>query len=118
MEYKIGEFSKVVNIPIDTLRYYEKEKLIIPGRNSVNLRIYTDNDIVWVDFLKRLKMTGMSIKKMKEYSALRYEGNSTIEKRMTLLYDQLDILLKQKSDIESHISFLNDKLNTYKSMLK
>ncbi|EIE5888683.1 MerR family DNA-binding transcriptional regulator, partial [Listeria innocua] len=30
MNYTIGAFSKEVGLSIDTLRYYEKEKLILP----------------------------------------------------------------------------------------
>ena len=59
MEYSIGEFSKLTRLGIHTLRYYEHENLITPGRNSSNRRCYTDKDLAWIDFIKRLKDTGM-----------------------------------------------------------
>lgn len=86
--YKIGEFSKKVNISIDTLRYYEKECLIVPSRVENNLRVYTNKDIIWIEFIKKLKLTGMSIKNIKKYAKLRYEGDETIPQRMDLLFDQ------------------------------
>ena len=68
MEYSIGEFSKLTGLGIHTLRYYEHENLIIPDRNSSNRRRYSDRDIAWIDFIKRLKDTGMPIKEIKRYA--------------------------------------------------
>ncbi len=49
MSYKIGKFAQLVNISIDTLRYYEKMQLIIPKRDKNNLRIYDYRDVEWID---------------------------------------------------------------------
>ncbi|MBU9790372.1 MerR family transcriptional regulator [Lentilactobacillus sp. G22-6] len=54
MNYGIGKFSRIVNISVDTLRYYEKEGLIVPKRDNVNRRQYTDHDVKWIDFIKSL----------------------------------------------------------------
>ncbi|OAU50022.1 MerR family transcriptional regulator, partial [Lacticaseibacillus rhamnosus] len=59
MGYPIGKFSKMVSLSIDTLRYYEKEHLIIPDRDQNNRRTYSDADQRWIAFIKRLKATGM-----------------------------------------------------------
>ena len=65
MDYSIGEFSKATGLGIHTLRYYEHENLIIPLRNSSNRRRYSEKDIAWIAFIKRLKATGMPIKEIK-----------------------------------------------------
>ena len=62
LDYSIGEFSKLTGLGIHTLRYYEQENLIRPKRNAANRRCYSDSDIKWIDFIKRLKDTGMPIK--------------------------------------------------------
>ena len=46
MEYSIGEFSRLTNLGIHTLRYYEHENLTTPKRNSSNRRCYSDKDLV------------------------------------------------------------------------
>ena len=92
MNYSIGQFSKVCGLSIDTLRYYEKEKIIFSNRTSNNRRYYTDQDVAWIQFVLRLKQTGMSIKKMQLYAQLRYAGDETIPARTKLLFDQLAIL--------------------------
>ncbi|EOH4977763.1 MerR family transcriptional regulator [Listeria innocua] len=117
MNYTIGAFSKEVGLSIDTLRYYEKEKLILPRRNEINRRIYDSSDITWINFIKKLKQTGMPIKDIKEYAKLRYLGDQTIEQRMTLLYKQYDILVEKREEIELYTQFLLNKIDIYKEML-
>ncbi|MBC2150196.1 MerR family transcriptional regulator [Listeria innocua] len=117
MNYTIGAFSKEVGLSIDTLRYYEKEKLILPERNEINRRIYDSSDITWINFIKKLKQTGMPIKNIKEYAKLRYLGDQTIEQRMTLLYKQYDILVEKREEIELYTQFLLNKIDIYKEML-
>ncbi|CUL31590.1 MerR family transcriptional regulator [Listeria monocytogenes] len=117
MNYTIGAFSKEVELSIDTLRYYEKEKLILPKRNEINRRIYDSSDITWINFIKKLKQTGMPIKDIKEYAKLRYLGDQTIEQRMTLLYKQYDVLVEKREEIELYTQFLLNKIDIYKEML-
>ncbi|WP_088187128.1 MerR family DNA-binding transcriptional regulator [Desulfosporosinus sp. FKA] len=43
MSYSIGEFLKIISLSIDTLRYYEKEQLILVERDTVGRRRYTQH---------------------------------------------------------------------------
>ncbi|QVI35806.1 MerR family transcriptional regulator [Lacticaseibacillus chiayiensis] len=113
MSYPIGKFSKMVSLSIDTLRYYEKEHLIVPDRDQNNRRTYTDADQRWIAFIKRLKATGMPIKEIKTYARLRYQGNSTIDERLALLFTQKAHLTAQRQEIDAHITFLENKIVTY-----
>ena len=113
MGYPIGKFSKMVSLSIDTLRYYEKERLIIPARDQNNRRTYSEADQRWIAFIKRLKATGMPIKEIKTYARLRYQGNSTIDERLQLLFTQKNRLTAQRQEIDAHIAFLENKIDTY-----
>lgn len=115
--YEIGTFSKKIGLSIDTLRYYEKEKLIVPKRNEINRRVYDDNDVLWIEFIKRLKQTGMSLKKIQEYAVLRYQGDQTIEARLELLNNQHELLIQQKAEIDQNLDFLMSKMAIYKKMI-
>lgn len=116
--YKIGEISKITNLTIDTLRYYEKEGLITPARDQNNIRMYSDSDIRWIQFIKKLKQTGMPLKNIKEYSNLRDQGDSTINERLSLLYEQKQRLEQNSKQLEEHILFLNNKIDIYKEKIK
>ncbi|MBI0120209.1 MerR family transcriptional regulator [Lactobacillus kullabergensis] len=113
MKYSIGQFSKLSGFSIDTLRYYEKQKLIFPNRDENNRRIYTEKDVAWISFISRLKKTGMSIKKMQKYAQLRYKGDQTIPERLVLLFNQLDDLNEQEKKIDNNIKFVEQKIKTY-----
>ena len=116
--YKIGEISKITNLTIDTLRYYEKEGLITPARDQNNIRMYSDSDIRWIQFIKKLKQTGMPLKNIKEYSNFRDQGDSTINERLSLLYEQKQRLEQNSKQLEEHILFLNNKIDIYKAKIK
>lgn len=113
MEYSIGEFSKLTGLSIHTLRYYEYEQLIVPMRNKNNIRRYSDKDTAWIDFIKRLKDTGMPIKKIKEYAKLRSKGDITLSKRMEMLIQHYGFLEKQISILQEHKEKLDQKIKYY-----
>ncbi len=118
MTYSIGEFSKQTGIGIHALRYYEKEQLIQPERTINGRRSYSDHDITWLQFIKRLKDTGMPIKEIREYARLRAIGDTTMEKRLNMLIQhksELEIELKALTD---HLEKLDDKINYYKAAIK
>lgn len=117
LEYSIGEFSKLTNLGIHTLRYYEHEHLITPGRNSSNRRCYTDKDLAWVDFIKRLKDTGMPIKEIRKYAELRAEGDSTLSERMQMLIFHRKALNEQINQLQEHMKKLDEKIKFYQIRL-
>ncbi|MCR1900658.1 MerR family transcriptional regulator [Ligilactobacillus apodemi] len=118
MNYSIGEFSKLTGLTIHTLRYYEQENLIAPKRNSANQRRYSDNDIKWIDFIKRLKGTGMPIKEIKKYAMLRSIGEETLDERMEMLVKHKKELNKQIQVLQDHMTKLDDKISFYQNEIK
>lgn len=115
MEYSIGEFSVLTGLGIHTLRYYEKENLIIPSRNTGNRRRYSDRDVAWIDFIKRLKDTGMPIKEIKRYAELRAAGDPTLEERLEMLILHRQTLNQQIKQLQEHQSKLDEKIEFYRA---
>ena len=114
MDYSIGEFSKVTGLGIHTLRYYEHENLIIPLRNSSNRRRYSEKDIAWIAFIKRLKATGMPIKEIKKYAALRAKGDVTLSERMEMLMQHRQSLDERIRQLQEHEAMLDEKIAFYR----
>lgn len=117
MRYSISEFSQVSGFSIDTLRYYESEHLFFVKRDKNNRRYYTEEDIDWIECIKKLKRTQMHIKTIQKYNKLRAKGNKTIPDRILILQNQLEILEKEKEEVEQSISFIDDKIDKYKEIL-
>ena len=69
---KIGELAKRSGLSTHTIRYYEQIGLLpYAGRNSSKQRDYDASILIWIEFLGRLKTTGMPIREMLRYAALR-----------------------------------------------
>jgi len=117
MNYSIGEFSDLTNISIYTLRYYEKENLIIPNRKENGRRCYNEKDLSWIQFIKRLKDTQMPIKEIKKYAELRTNGDSTLNERMEMLIKHRTALKEEIAKYNEHLEKLNDKINYYKTTI-
>lgn len=113
----IGEFSQLTGISCSNLRYYEEKGLIHVERDFGNRRIYSEKDIEWVKFLQRLKATGMSLKEMKRYSDLRYEGDSTISERLKILQKHELYVAEQRRLWEEYSENLKAKIEWYKKKL-
>ena len=118
MEYSIGDFSKLTGLGIHTLRYYEHEGLIAPERNSSNRRCYSDKDLTWLEFIKRLKYTGMPIKEIKRYAELRAAGTPTLFERMEMLMQHRQALNEQISMLQEHKNKLDEKIEFYRKEIE
>lgn len=118
MEYSIGDFSRLTGLGIHTLRYYEQEGLINPERNSSNRRRYSDGDIAWVGFIKRLKETGMPIKEIKRYAQLRAIGNPSLQERLEMLMEHRQALCEQIRQLQEHQDRLEDKIDFYRNEIQ
>lgn len=118
MEYSIGDFAKLTGLSIHTLRYYEHEGLITPKRNSGNRRYYTDKDLAWITFIKRLKATGMPIKQIRRYAELRTEGDSTLSPRLAMLASHRQALNEQINQLKNHLEKLDEKIYFYRQKIE
>lgn len=98
------------------MRYYEKIGLILDvTRNPQGHRDYSDHDVAWVDFLKRLKATGMPLNVMKTFAELRYKGDSTVSKRLKILEAHHRNIAEQIETLFKHKQQIAEKIKIYQS---
>jgi MerR family mercuric resistance operon transcriptional regulator len=70
--FTIGEVAKQAQVRIETLRYYERTGLVAsPPRNASNYRLYPQETVRRVQFIKRTQELGFSLKEIMELLALR-----------------------------------------------
>ncbi len=73
----IGEFAQrraSASTPCATM---SREGLLTPARNQANRRMYTEQDLAWVAFIRRLKATGMPLGEIRRFAQLRAQGGAT-----------------------------------------
>lgn len=116
-QYKIGEFAKLVGLSTYTLRYYEDQGLIMPQRDASGVRFYTLEDVKWVGFILHLKGTGMRITELKQYVALRAQGDATIEARKALLQKTKAQAEAELAERQANLQILTRKIDWYDGKL-
>lgn len=111
---KIGELAKRAGLSAHTIRYYERIGLLpYADRDAGGRRDYDETILVWVAFLERLKTTGMPIREMLRYAALRAEGDHTNAARRVLLEQHRDRVRAHMADLEACLLVLDTKIDTY-----
>ena len=68
---KIGELAKRTGIGIDAVRYYEREGLLPQAaRQPSGYRIYGEDDVRRIHFVRRAKALGFTLTEIRELLAL------------------------------------------------
>lgn len=113
----IKQVSEITGLSVHTLRYYEKIGLLTNvGRDENGYRLYSESDLAWIEFLIRLRSTGMPVGEMKQFSDLRSQGDSTIRLRRELLESHQQHVLEQIKELQLHFSKIEEKIDYYKGL--
>ncbi len=102
--YTIGQISDMFNIPISTLRYYDKEGLFPDIQRRSGIRIFSDKEVEKLRMIECLKKTGMEIRDIREFMLWCQQGAETYEKRR-------DMLLRQKKAVEAEMEHMSQVLD-------
>ena len=111
---KIGELAKRSGLSTTTIRYYERIGLLpYADRDPSGQRDYDASILTWMEFLGRLKTTGMPIREMLQYAALRDRGAGTEAKRRALLEQHRERVRTQVADLQACLVVLDTKIAGY-----
>jgi MerR family mercuric resistance operon transcriptional regulator len=74
----IGQLAKKARVNVETVRYYERRGLIPePPRREAGYRQYSQDAIARIQFIKRAKELGFSLKEISELLSLRVDPDAT-----------------------------------------
>ena len=74
MIYTVGEMAQKLGVPASTLRYYDKEGLLIVGCSSGGIRMFGKTLRVAAGHPFEMKKAGTSIKEIRQYIELSMQG--------------------------------------------
>lgn len=115
--FSIKTVSEQTGLSSSAIRYYETEGLIKAiYRTHAGVRQFTERDVEWIRFLARLREMEMPITQMKEYAALREQGDSTVDQRIELLSRHKSAMLAKIEHLRSNIGVLDTKIAIYQHM--
>ncbi len=106
---KVSEVSKQANISISTLHYYEKTRLLEkPIRNRKGYRLYDQNTLERVDFIKKAKTLGFKLDEIRQIIDESKTGDCPCENVRRIVYERLK---EVDEKIEEMKQFRNDLTN-------
>ena len=115
----IREIAAKTNMSTDTLRYYERIGLLPPvPRNAAGIRTYAEYFIKFINFIKKLKASGMSLEHIIDYIRLAELGDATLQERKRLLAEAREMLSEKIHDLQLAVQEADYQLNNYENLLQ
>lgn len=110
---KIGEVARAAGVGIDAIRFYEREGLLPePARQPSGYRDYAPEAVLDLQFIKRAKELGFSLKEIGDLLSINREPNATAsdvkklaEEKLADLEDKIRSLQRMKKalrDVAEH----------------
>ena len=120
MTYTIAEASDLTHLTPDTLRYYERDGLMLRpvDRSATGHRRYTDGDLGWIGLLNCLRGTGMPIRDVRRYAELVRQGEGTEQARLDLLEAHRTHVLAELAEVQEHLGAIDRKIGIYSATLE
>lgn len=117
VELTIQQVAELTQLSVHTLRYYERINLLTAINRAANgHRRYSSQDIAWIEFLNRLRTTGMSIRQMQQFAEFRRIGNSSISQRRELLEIHQEQVQQQLEELSQNLAVIQEKIRYYKQL--
>lgn len=115
MSFSIGQLSKKADIPIDTIRYYEKVGVLDRiQRSENNYRVYTEQtlaDLLFINHCRELNISLSDIKTLKEMKTQPKQActeiDNLVDKYLKEVSEKIERLLLLKEsliDLKQHCS--------------
>lgn len=113
----IEQVAERTGLSAHTLRYYERIGLLDPvARATSGHRRYAAKDLAWLEFLTRLRTTGMPIRHMQEFAELRRRGDATIAERRVLLEAHQRAVQAHIAELQHNLKAIAVKIQDYSRM--
>ena len=109
MTWTVSEISKMMGIPIDSLRYYDRLGLISPKRKRNKYRLYDDRDLVLLQYVAVMKYACFSLSEIKSVleSALEQPSEECSQRNVNILKCKRAELLSKISNYKIIIKLID-----------
>jgi DNA-binding transcriptional MerR regulator len=116
-EFTIQQVAEATGLSVHAVRYYEKAGLLAPISRAANgHRRYSAEDIVWLEFLVRLRATGMSIQQVLEFANLVREQPTNVQQRRLLIEAHRNKVKQNIEELTNHLNVIELKIEHYKHL--
>lgn len=116
--FTIGQVSEQFNIPVSTLRYYDKEGLFPYMERQSGIRRFSETEIEALRVIECLKASGLEIKEIKQFMQWCVEGSSTYPQRRQLFEKRRAAVEQEIARLQKALSLLKFKCWYYDAAVK
>lgn len=114
--HSIAEAAAATGCSADTLRYYERAGVLPEiARADSGHRLFSDDDLGWVAFVRRLRATGMSMRRIEEYTSMVRAGEGTISERRQVLERHRATVAAAIDELSEALGVLDAKITHYEA---
>jgi DNA-binding transcriptional MerR regulator len=113
-ELTIGEVAERTGLTRHTLRYYERDGLMLDvGRGGSGHRRYSEHDLGWIELITKLRATGMPIREVRRYAELVRAGDGNEDDRLALLRSHRERVRAQLATMTAYLDAIDTKIGFY-----
>ena len=98
--YSIGEISTMFNLPVSTIRYYDKEGFFPNLVRKGGIRQFSDAEIEAIRVIECLKESGLEIKDIKQFFIWVTQGSKSYPDRKAMFEARKEALEKEMHSAE------------------
>lgn len=111
--YTSGQFAKKAHVTLRTIRYYDKQKLLVPSqRTASGARRYTDADLAKLQQILLLKFLGFSLEEIRELTVASTDEQFLLESmrvQKKLLQERMEQIQEMTEAIDSTMETIKEE---------
>jgi DNA-binding transcriptional MerR regulator len=115
----IGQAAKRTGLSVHALRFWEREGLLASpvSRRPGGQRVYSEDDLEWLELCVKLRSTGMPLAMIRAYTELVRQGPGNERERLTILREHHDRLTTQIATQTACLEIIEFKIGLYEGSL-
>lgn len=115
--YRIKQASQLTGVSSDAIRYYERAGVLPPPRRAENgYRLYADDDLQRLRFIRQARLLDLSLEAIAEILAFRDQGILPCDYVLELIEDKIEEVHTRIRELETLRGELADLHETGKRL--
>jgi DNA-binding transcriptional MerR regulator len=111
----IGQVAERTGLSVHALRFYEREGILADPvrRESNGRRIYSEEDVDWLQMCIKFRSSGMPLDTIRRYTELIRQGPGNEQDRLALLRSHQDHVAAQIQELTECLNVISHKVEIY-----
>lgn len=116
--YTIGQVSERFDLPVSTLRYYDKEGLFPALTRTSGIRRFGEQELEALRVIECLKRSGLEIKEIKQFMEWCAQGSETYPQRHALFVQQAERVEAEIARLQKSLDMIRFKCWYYEQAMR